>query len=512
MVVAELEPPRAASWNDPLECDYSPARLAEDPVEFQWRMFGTRLWEKQVAIAESVRDNRKTLAVTGHGIGKTRVAAGIVLWFLQTNPGSIVVTTATTWGQVRNLLWSEIRALYSLNYSKGFWKLGGTCNDTRLENAEKWFAVGLSTKDPNSFQGFHAEKVLVVADEAQGIPAKIWDAFDAITVSTGSRILALVNPVTRSGRDYEHYRRGKWKVVKVSCLEHPNVRSRREVIPGAVTWEWVQERREEWGEESPIYQSRVLGEYPSEEDDVLLPLSWLERSCEARKIETEDGVHLGVDPARYGADYTAWCLRKGWRVLAVGRWQGVDLETTKGRVIQLARKYGVPRTNVHVDVVGLGAGLVDGLRAAGYDVDAVNNGGAPRGEWRALVGKDALFKNRRAELHWVARLLFQRQKIRLRPEWTRLMGDLCAPRYSVDGAGKIVIESKDEIKDRLGHSPDEGDAFICSLSKKRRPPRGVVRSPRAKASDDNPTTPPGREEPVTRYVDDDEDSAVEKRY
>src|SRR2546423_1309576 len=216
------------------------------PEAFAAQILGSRWWHKQKEVAESVSSHRRTAVKSANGVGKTYLAADLGLWVLYTHRPGIVLTTAPTWRQVRYLLWEEIRR----RFSTARLPLPGTLLSTRLTGGEGWFALGLATGDAVKFQGFHAEHMLIVFDEASGIPDPIWEAAEGVAVGKNNRILAIGNPLHTSGRFYQVFRdRSGWKRHSISALEHPNITGNSPTIPGAVTREAITERVTEWCEE-----------------------------------------------------------------------------------------------------------------------------------------------------------------------------------------------------------------------------------------------------------------------
>jgi hypothetical protein len=222
----------------------------DDPVFFVENVVGmTEMWQKQRDILYSVRDNPRTAVRSCNGMGKTFVAANAATWFLATHPQSIVITTAPTARQVRELLWQEIRHIHA----NAKYPLGGDTTTVSWTMGAKWFALGLSTDDPNRFQGFHAEHILGVLDEACGIDAPIWEGMDAILTSHGARLLAIGNPTEPSGRFFDAFGSSLYNKIHVSAYDTPNFQGNGIVYPALITPQWASERKQEWGEESPAY-------------------------------------------------------------------------------------------------------------------------------------------------------------------------------------------------------------------------------------------------------------------
>lgn len=420
---------------------------AGEPGTFFEDILGATLTPDQLRVVESVRDNRRTAAPAGHGVGKSFVASGLALWYLVTRPGSKVVTTAPTWRQVEEVLWRELAA----NIAKARIPIGGKLTNTQLELGPNWFAIGLSTDDPTRFQGIHAPWVMMILDEATGIAPGIWDAAEAIAVGAEDRFLAIGNPTDPTSRFKQVCDSGKWNVVEISCENHPNVTEGRVVVPGAPTREWVAERLEEYGgRDSALYRARVLGKWPGIGVDVLIPISVVEAAQERWEAPGGRPAAAGCDVARFGSDETIIITVDGSGNvgLPIAR-VGQDLMATAGHLKSLEAR------RTAVDDTGLGGGVTDRLAEMEVVVDGVNFGENARDSER--------FVNRRAELWWGMREALVHGMVALPPD-PRLAVDLVNVKYSFDSRGRIRLEAKEEIRKRLGRSPDRGDALALAIS------------------------------------------------
>ncbi len=450
--------PKTARRPDPKVVRQVQAWMA-DPVSFIEGALGVTLWEGQKAIVRSVHANRRTVVKSGHNVGKTFVAAAIVLEFLYTNRGSRVITTATTWSQVENLLWSEIRKIHA----QAPFRLGPSPLQTKMEIEPGWYALGMSTKNPSSFQGTHAGRQLIVFDEAQGISPAIYEVAETMMSSHGSRWLAIGNPISPTGKYHEAFQRQReWNCITLSCLDHPNVREGKLVYPDAVTREWVEEKRRVWGEVSPLWQVKVLGEFPQDADNVLVSVGVLEAAQDAT-VDVEER-HIGLDVARFGGDENVCVFVRNRRVEAIRSWRGQDLMQTVGQLRALGTQWGVEPRNWHIDVIGVGAGVVDRLKEQGLRVDGVTASSAPRRDWRKLTGTTK-FRNRRAELYWVVRELISRKELAIPREHEDIWHELSSIRFSYDSQERVQIEAKEDLKKRIGRSPDHADALALAMSR-----------------------------------------------
>lgn len=428
------------------------AKLQSDPVWFASQALGVYLWSKQRAVIESVRDNRRTAVRSGHGVGKTFIAATTLLWFLYSFPNSRVITTATTWSQVQDLLWHEVNALHRSARAD----LGGEVLQTRLKLPDGRFAVGLSAapERKESFQGHHAENLLLIFDEASGIPRPIFEAGEGYMTSAGAKQLLIGNPTQPAGDFFDafHSGRASYATHAISVLDSPAFTG--EQVPDDVaarlpSQEFVDEAKARWGEESPLYQVRVLGQFPTSTDDTVVPLQAVEEAQQRSTAKTFP-IIVSCDVARFGSDETVIAVRKGDWIRIHGRYHGQDTMSTAGAIIDAVRQN--PGAEIVVDDDGLGGGVTDRLREQGYRVKAFRAGGRP-------IDKQG-YPNARSEM-WFS-FAERLDEIDLDPD-DQLAADLTSPRYKLDSQGRRVVEEKKETKKRLGRSPDRADAVLMAF-------------------------------------------------
>ena len=427
------------------------------PVQFAREVLGSSLWSKQEEVLEALRDHRRVAVKSGNGLGKGFSAAIAILWFLYCNDEAVVLSTAPTFRQVRHVLWREVHR----QYRKARYDLGGKLLDTRLEMSEGRFALGLSADSDDDFQGFHSPNMLIVVDEAEGVEEKIYEAIEGVMTSENCRLLLIGNPTTMSGsfRRAFYDDRELYRTVTISALDSPNVKEGKVVIRGLVSLRWVEERRKVWGEENPIYQARVLGEFPDQDEDTLIPLSLVEGSVgrDMGNVAAPEAVTLAVDVARFGSDKSVILRRRGMAVEEVQAMRGLDTMKLAGRVVDAIQQW--KPDEVTVDEVGIGAGVVDRLREQGYRVQGVN------------VGRQAQdnehYENLRAEGYWNLRQLFLDGSVSI-PDDNELIGQLAGLRYSFSSLGRVVIESKEDMRRRGMSSPDKADAMMLAFLSNRR--------------------------------------------
>lgn len=437
-------------------------------------VLGMQPWHKQEEIIRGVFGDRPITAVqSAHGVGKTITAAAITLAWIATAPHRIAVTTAPTNRQVRRLMWKELRRLYRQAEQRGK-PIGGRMppNAPELDVGEDWYAVGFASNDPINMQGFHARGgVLLVLDEAAGVPAKVWDALKGAMTGPNDRMLAIGNPQEPSGSFYEACTApalaDRVTRIKISAFDSPNVREDREVIPGVTGREWIRLMAADWGEGSPMWQARVLGEFPARGEHQVFPSSWLDVAVQhwhdaqetGRWAAEPTGWGYGVDVARFGANSTAGVVaHRRLGVYQVERAQKMDLVSVAGwaRERVLAQNsYGRRITEgLRVDGDGMGSGPVDMLRSGDLGSIVVEmRGGFP-------AFRPERYVNRRAEWFWTLREQLEpskRGQFALPPD-PQLLAQLAEIRWGQDAKGRIRIETKEEMAARGVKSPDLADA------------------------------------------------------
>jgi phage terminase large subunit len=436
--------------------------IIEDPVQFAQVLLNVDISGGQQEILQSVAKFARTAVKASHASGKTFIAAVLVLWWITRHPESIAVTTAPTWMQVKRLLWGEIHRLVhhaEIDYPEP------TATSLRLGPGR--YATGLSTNEGVRLQGFHAEHVLIVIDEAPGVLPEIFEAIEGIRAGGDVRVLALGNPVISSGPFYDAFssKLEGWNPITISAFDTPNLAgvtleqllemSAKDLDdnprPYLTTRRWVKEKYYEWGPGHPLWESRILGNFPTQSEDALLSLTWLEQA----KLRTEgDGeVSAGLDVAGPGEDETVLCVRRGPRIVLLRAWSARD---PRGDVLAALGPFKSQLTTVNVDTVGIGFYMAQHLRDHHYPVKEINVSQAARDPKK--------HSNLKAELYW---------NFRLRAESGELAGltdektivQLLGIRYSHNSRGLVVIEPKEDAAKRGVKSPDRAEAVILAFAK-----------------------------------------------
>jgi phage terminase large subunit len=443
-----------------------------DPVLYVRQRFGLTPTPQQQDILEAIAPvGAKVTTRSGHGIGKSAAAAFTICWYLETHDYAKVPCTAPSSHQLRDVLWGELskwrRAADDESARRGdhprFWvsRLFKLTNDRLYDlGAQEWGAIARTARkeNPEALQGFHAEHLLFVIDEGSGVPEAIFEAAEGALSTPGARVLMLGNPTRTSGTFHasHHQSRGEYTALHFRSQDSP-----------LVAPDYRDRLVRKWGEGSNVVRVRADGEFPRQEDDVLISLE-LTEPCVTRECVAGEGLRrLGVDVARYGSDRTVLLLRQGSCVEQIAIYAKQGTMETVGQVVQAVERWAVEE--IDVDVIGVGAGVVDRLEELKRQgtircpVVAVNVAeSAPaqpiKGEPRAHRLRDYLWLE-------MARWLRDEQPVFTaeRAMAEDLAGELASVKYRPNSNGEIEVEDKDAMKKRLGHSPDIADALGCTF-------------------------------------------------
>lgn len=422
-----------------------------DPLGFVKDVLGVTLdpWQEELLSAVG-RGERRISIRSGHGVGKTAGCSFVVVHQLVTRYPQKTVMTAPTEGQLMNALFPEVRIwlkrlppfildLFELQSDRIFLRADkdGSFVSAKTSSAER----------PEAMAGVHADEgwVLLVCDEASAIPEQVYEAAAGSMSGWNCCTILISNPTRNTGLffDTHHRLKGEWFTLHVSCLDS------KRVAP-----DFVRQIISTYGEDSNAYRIRVLGEFATSDDDVLIPAEWVDSAIK-RDVMLDPLADLtyGLDVARYGGDKCVLIKRKGNVVVDIIWWAYCDTMETVGRTAQHA-KADSPN-EICVDSIGLGAGVADRLRELGFNVRDVNVSEASAMNPQAAKLRDEL---------WIACKDWLGSRAVKLPPHDDLRQDLCAPTYGFTGNGKTKVEGKAEIKKRLRRSPDFGDALCLTFA------------------------------------------------
>lgn len=441
------------------------ARYAADPVGFVRDCFGVEPWPWQAEGLEAIRDNKRVSIRSGNGPGKSTTIGWVIPWFLTVHEPARVVVTATKETQLKDVIWAEM-GMWLRRSPVGLGDIFELQTDriVRVDNPDCFGVARVARKEsPEGFQGFHCPNILLVYEEASGIEDPIFEAGIGVMSSPGAKTLLAGNPTRTSGFFYDsfHKARHRWHRLHWNCEDI------NKTHPEQVSNDLLEEVLSRYGRESNVYRYRILGDFPISEDDSVIPLNLIEEAAR-RPVERISEIRptWGLDVARYGDDRTALCKRAGNVLLEPPKyWRQKD--TMQVADIVFREFFETPEPErphaIMVDVIGVGAGVVDRMRRLDLPVRGINVSESPAMRER--------YNRLRDEMWFAGREWFQARNCKL-PEPTggqddpmeALISELSQPKYKTTPGGKLQVESKDELKKRGMASPDLADAFLLTLA------------------------------------------------
>ena len=422
-----------------------------DPV----RKAGIQDWQWK---ANEILVKKHRLSIrSGHGVGKSAFLAWTVLWFLTCYFPCRIPCTAPTGHQLKDVLWSEIAKWLRIMEERApdmAAQFEWMTEEVRLRDAPKEsFAAARTARQerPEALQGFHAHGeaggVLVVVDEASGVPDVIFEVGEGVLTSENTFVVMAANPTRTSGyfHDSHHKMRHRWGTLHVSCADSPLVSN-----------QYIEDMGVKYGKDSNIYRVRVLGEFPTGNDDAVIPLDWV-TSAIHREVDGFGPTLWGLDVARFGSDRSALAKRNRVRLLEkVKWWRNKDTMQIAGLVY--AEWLDTPPDDrplfIFVDVIGLGAGVVDRLSELGLPVIGINVSEEPSIAEQFLRLRDEMWFRGREWFRLKACSLVDDEE---------LVAELSFPKYTITSTGKKKVQTKEEIKKAGLQSPDLADAFLLTF-------------------------------------------------
>ena len=428
------------------------SRYNRAPIAFVREVLLTEpdAWQIE-ALRLFARGHTRVSIKSGHGVGKSCMAAWAVIWFICTRAPYKVAITAPTSAQLFDVLWPEIgkwmqklpdawRSLFTV-----------TADHITLKSDAECFVTARTSRpeQPEAMAGLHSQNILLVADEASGIDERVYEAASGSMSSANAITLLIGNPVRDSGYFWRTHtlERDRWATMTVSSANSTRVSP-----------SFVAEMAQRYGPDSNAYRVRVLGQFPSGSDDTFIPGELVDAAM-TRDVPLDLSAPelWGVDVARFGADASVLIKRRGNVVTEPPRrWRQIDLMALAGAIKHEYDMAGANRpTLIVIDAIGLGAGVADRLQEQSVPVLGLNVAEAP--------SQQAYYMRLRDELWARTKDWLQSRVVRL-PRDDQLRDDLVAPKYVFTSSGKLQIESKESMRRRGLPSCDSADALMLTLA------------------------------------------------
>lgn len=440
------------------------------PLRFVVEVLGATPDDWQEVILLQWGAGRRHISIQScHGPGKTTLLSWMICYMLCCRYPQKTVCTAPTGQQLYDALFAETKMWFARlpDALRDLFEIKSDRIELRADAASSFASFRTArAEQPEALQGVHSVWVLLIADEASGVPEQIFEAAVGSMSGANATTVLAGNPVRTSGLFFDSQDRlaHMWFCVQVSAIPRDGAYTSKRVDP-----QFVVMVREQYGEDSNAFRVRVLGLPPKADLDTIIPYE-MAASAVGRDVRCyPTAVTIwGLDVARFGWCLTALAKRRGNHLLQpIQHWNGLDLMQVCGVVKAEwdATKEQDRPVEICVDAIGLGAGVADRLKEMGLPVRSVNVSETP-----ALTGR---FPNIRSELWWLVREWFSKRDVFIPAEQERegdfsrptLLNQLVAVKYKImDSSGKLRAESKEEMRKRGRHSPDLADAFCLTFA------------------------------------------------
>lgn len=478
----------------------------DNVADYAFDFFGVNFWQKQLEIANALKHKNFVCVRSAHSTGKSYLLGILINFYFDTVYPLIGIGTAPTKALVSSVMFSYARQFRNQNLKilGDYWTGPVT---PKLTTNEGHYFEGIVTSDPTSVQGRHGENVVLLLDEAVGISPEMFESLESLMVGDYVKVLAIYNPTDPSAYVAQLEKSAGWHTITMSAYDHPNVWTGVERLeqgrkatenlpfPGAINLNRFEQLLRQWSfridksdynpardiilpssmlqrelefyRPGPIASARLLGRWPETSMNAVFTDFVVDNAIyNILKVEFDEPITIGVDVARFGSDFSAFCVRQGGKVLELFEVNGLDTVAVTGKVIELCRKYSdryetpAQAIDIAVDVIGLGAGVYDNLMNAGYNAYEVNV------SERAWTAEN--YGNLRSELWFEVYNLFLSGQVSLGNindvTIFDLKKQLVAPLFNYDRIGRRQIEPKDETKKRLDRSPDLADALMLAFA------------------------------------------------
>ena len=401
-----------------------------------------------------VYGNNKISIVSGHSCGKSSCLSWLIIWYLFCHYDAQVGATAPTSEQIHDVLWKEV-ALWVGKMPEQLqglfdWQTGYI---RVKERPETWFARARTARkeSPEAIAGLHGDYVMIIADEAAGVPDEIYRSAEGSTTGPNVLVLLIGNGTRNIGYFYDTHNDDKeiknWQRLTFSSEESPIVEDG-----------YIERMESKYGRQSDEFKIRVLGGFPSSEQmddkgwmplivDKHIGLGFEEMRFIGRKV-------LGIDPSGEGDDITVWVLRDNFHARVVATEATSNEKTIAVKTLDLIREHELNFSDVIIDNFGVGANVAKELLLLDHRANVTSM------NWGEAANDEELYLNKRAECCFRGKEWLIRGGNIVGDELRR---DISGFYYRNTLSGKKQIMDKPKLRKRIGHSPDRGDAFFMTF-------------------------------------------------
>ena len=410
---------------------------------------------QQVEALKALPHAKRITIRSGHGCGKDCLAVLASLWFMVTRPYAKVVVTAPTNRQLNDIFWSELSKWFRRSKVQDEFILQKDKFFHKSAPKEWWIravspqARATKEEQAETLAGFHGDHLLIVCDEASGIPDPVYVPLEGAMTQEDNKVLLIGNMTKGAGYFYDTHFHAS--ISKKWCRLHWD--SRKSPI---VSKETVEYFRDKYGEDSSIFAIRITGDPPKSDEMSFIPL-YAARQCLGNEIEIaeDEPLYLSVDVARYGDDKSIIMPRRGLKIYPWDTHAKLNTIDLGGHINMLYQE--LEADGLAIDVIGVGAGVTDWLQKHGH----IKCFGINVAESSTDIKK---YDRLRDELWTMVRdkCLAGMYSFPETEEGEELCNELAAPGYSFNAHGGYKIESKREMKNRGIKSPNIADALCLS--------------------------------------------------
>lgn len=467
----------AHSWPEP--------SYWKEPVTFCLKVCGFRPWSKQIEIMHALRDHDRVAVATSHKTGKSATAAVLSLIHFASVYGSRVIMTSSSNHQVQNILWREMRirmrtamkgqcvhCVKLAHYTRqniechhGA-KLEGDFSDvasTGMKAPDLREIIGFTAQDTERMAGISAPQIFYICDEASGIANQMFAAIEGNRAG-GAKLLLLGNPTKNDGEFYEAHHTKSYCRITISAHETPNAVCGYKLIEGLATREWIEEKIEDWGEESAEYLVRVLGKFAIGEEGCTISLHLISEAQDRWHTEPGSGrLYIGVDVAGPGqqGDETVIAVRRGKRLSHETAYRGLTEDAILTNILGTINDNHDPKEPppvVVVDVEGDIGNRVGKVIEAHLSQVPGSFVFVPVRASHNAVKMPMVYEKIRDDL-WANMVRWLRAGGAI-PEDAKLAQELHFPKWEQSPrSAKMKLTPKDVIRKRLKRSPDRAEAL-----------------------------------------------------